>query len=66
MKPKLAVIVTENGIEVISVLSDNPQVRLQALRLAEELNDLITAFDLAIKEKFQLKTEETDGKKFTN
>jgi len=55
--PKIAIVVSRDGVETISVLSSDPRVRKEGFRLCEEISEEIAEFERIIKQKFQ-KAEE--------
>lgn len=57
MKPKIAIILTPDGIDTVTVLSTGSEARKAGYRLCSILEDEIHKFEQAIKEKLKMLVE---------
>jgi len=57
MKPKLAIILTPDGIDTVTVLSTGSEARKAGYRLCSILEDEFHKFEQAIKEKLKMLDE---------
>lgn len=62
MKPRIALILTPDGIDTVTVLSSGSEARKAGYRLCSLLEDEIRTFEAAILIKLQSRVEFEEGK----